>query len=369
MYQNNERVSTSQMVSIFILTIVGTGILTLPRSLVEAVGTDGWIVILLGGILTAGLVYLIGCIISRLPGKNYLEILAATITKPVAYVVTGIFIIYALVLNSLLIRIFGEVVKMFLLIRTPIEVIMFSMMLTSIYLVRRGIETLGRMAEMLLPIIIIVNLPLFLLTIQGTDFSNLLPVFQTPFLDIIKAIPIPFFSFLGFEVMLVFGLFYNKPNMAPKSGVYTIVIVTILYLFLNTMVLLRFGKNQIAHMIWPTLSLFKTIEFPGLFIENVEAVVMTLWVSIVFMSVAPFYLSNTLLISHFTGTKDHNMFALPLLPIMYFISLFPDSMASTYYYLDIFTKYASTFIVIVVPIAVLISLAIRKGIGKEGKNV
>ena len=368
MYQNNEKISTSQMVSILILIIVGTGILTLPRSLAETVGTDGWIVIFLGGVITTALVYLMSLIIKKMPGKNYMEILTETITKPVAYIVVGIFILYTLILNSFLLRIFGEVIKMFLLLRTPIEVIMFAMLLTCIYLVRRGIETLGRLAELLLPVIILINLPLFLLTIQGTDFSNLLPLFQTPLLDLIKAIPIPFFSFLGFEIMLVFGVFYNKPSMAPKSGIYTMVIVTFFYLFLNTMVLARFGIYQTKHLIWPTLSLFKTIEFPGLFIENVESVVMVMWVSIVFMSIAPFYLSNTLLIAHITDSKDHNMFALPLLPLMYFISLYPDSMAATYHYLDIFTKYASTFIAIIVPVLVLIVLAIKKR-RKEEKNV
>jgi len=368
MYQNNEKVSTSQMVSIFILTIVGTGILTLPRSLAEAVGTDGWIVILLGGVITTALVYLMSYIVKKLPGMNFMEILTETVTKPVAYVLAGVFILYSLVLNSLLLRIFGEVIKMFLLLRTPIEVIMFSMLLTCIYLVRRGIETLGRLAELLLPIIILLNIPLFLLTIQGTNLSNLLPLFQTPVLDLIKAVPISFFSFLGFELILIFGVFYNKPELAPKSGVYTMIMVTLFYLFLNSMVLASFGTYQTRHLIWPTLSLFKTIEFPGLFIENVESVVMVVWVSIVFMSIAPFYLSKALLLAQISGLRNHNMFALPLLPIMYFISLYPDSMAATYEYLDIFTKYASTFIAIVVPILILMALLIRKGFGKEGKN-
>lgn len=368
MYQNNEKISTSQMISILILMIIGTGILTLPQGLAEAVGTGGWLVILIGGILTTLLLYLKGFIIKYLPGKDYLEILSKTLSKPIAYVIIFIFTIYALVLNALLLRIFGEVIKMFLLIRTPIEVIMFAMLLICVYLIRRGIETIGRLAELMLPIIILVTVPLFLLTVQGTDFTNLLPLFNTPLPDIVKAIPIPVFSFLGFEIMLIFGVFYNKPEKAPISGAISMGIVTLLYLFLNTMVLARFGKYQTQHLIWPTLSLFKTIEFPGLFIENVESVVMVLWVFVVFMSIAPFYFANVLLIGNLVGTKNNIMYALPLLPIMYFVSLFPDSMAETYYYTDLLTKYVSTFIVIIVPMAVLISLAIQRRFKKEGKN-
>ncbi len=368
MFQNNEKVSPSQLASVIILTMVGTGILTLPRALADEVGTDGWLVILFSGAISMLLLYAMGYIVKKLPGKNYLEILSATLTKPVAYVLVFLFIIYSIVLNSFLIRIFGEVIKMFLLFYTPIEVIMFTMLLTSIYLVRRGIETLGRLAEFMLPIVIILNVPLFLLTLQGTDFSNLLPVFQTPIKDLVMAIPTALFSFLGYEIMLVFGVFMNKPNKAPRSGIWTIGIVTVFYLFLNAMVLSRFGVQQTTHLIWPTLSLFKTIEFPGLFIENVEVVVMTMWVFIVFMSVAPFYLSNVILIANFAGVKNHNLFALPLLPLIYFISLFPDSMAATYYYLDIIARYGATLVVIIVPLLVLIALLIRLRRKEEGNN-
>ncbi len=368
MFQNNEKISTSQLVSTLILTIVGTGILTLPRVLADEVGADGWLVILMAGGVSAALLYIKGYIVKKLPGKSYLEILTITLTKPIAYIIVFLFIVYSIILNAFLIRIFGEVIKMFLLFYTPIEVIMFSMLLTTIYLVRRGIETMGRLAELMLPIVILFNIPLFLLTLQGTDFSNLLPVFQTPIKDLVMAIPTPLFSFLGYEIILVFGVFMNKPSKATKAGVWTIGIVTFFYLFLNAMVLARFGVKQTIHLIWPTLSLFKTIEFPGLFIENVEVVVMTMWVFIVFMSVAPFYLSNVVLIANLTGAKNHNMFALPLLPLIYFIALFPDSMAATYYYLDIFAKYAATFIIIIVPILVLIALLIRKRGKEESKN-
>ncbi|KAB3532481.1 GerAB/ArcD/ProY family transporter [Alkaliphilus serpentinus] len=368
MYQNNDKISISQITSILILTLVGTGILTLPQALAEEAATNGWIIIIVGTLSALLVAFLHSYIVKSFPGKGLFEILEATLGKPVAHIIGAIFSLYFIVINSFLLRIFGEVVKMFLLFRTPIEVIMFFMLATNIYLVRRGIETLARLAELLLPLILIPSLVLFLLTIQGTDFSNLLPVFQLSVGDIIKALPIVFFSFLGFDLILVFGRFVKPEKNISKAMAISILVVGLLYVFLNTITLARFGVEQTVHLIWPTLTIFKTIEFPGLFIENVEAIVMVLWVFIVFMSMAPLFLGATITLSNSMNIREHGFLALPLIPIIYFISLFPDSVTEAYYYLDYFTKFIATSIIVIIPLIIAMVIVFKRGIRKEDQG-
>lgn len=365
MFQNNDKISLSQLGNIIALTTVGTGILTLPRNLAEAARTDGWLVLVIGTLLVTFFTYLQSYIIKKLPMKTFQEITTMVLPKAVAKIYILLLIIYFAVLNGFLLRIFGEVVKMFLLYSTPLEVIILSVALVAVYLARKGIEPMGRMAELLRPLITLLSLILFGLVLQEIRFSNLLPVFNTDPLVIIKAVPLVLFSFLGFELLLVFGGFVVNHEHITKVIPLEIASVGLYYLLLNTLTLLVFGDHQIIRLIWPTLSLFKTIEFPGLFIENVEVFVMGFWVFLVFMSIAPFLLGKVLLLAQLFETKEHNFFALPLIPILYFFSLLGDNIVEAYQVLDRFVSYASPIIAFVLPAILLAILTVKKKFGRE----
>jgi len=369
MYKNNDMISPGQFAHILILTVVGTGILTLPRELADGVGPDGIFVLLLSALFTLVAANIIGYIIKRFPGKGYFEILTICFTKPIAYIITLLFVVYALLINAFIIRVFGEVIKMFLLIKTPIELIIFSILIITAFLARGGIEPLGRMAELLFPMIVIPALLLFLLAAADVNLTNLLPVFQASPLEIIRAVPAGFLSFAGFEFVLIFGKYLNKPEKATKAMSIGIGVVSLIYLIIYIVTLGVFGRYQMNHLIWPTLTVFKVISFPGLFIDNIESLVMVIWIFIVFMSIAPMHLSKTILLGDLLKLRERDFLALPIVPILYLIALIPDSLAETYEYMGPFSNYAITFFSIVIPVIILILSVFRKNKGREsGSN-
>lgn len=365
MFKNNDKIASGQMAYIFMLMIIEVSILTQPRELTENLGPDGLFVLLVAGLIALVFAYVVGYIVKSFPGKSYIEILTICFTKPVAYIITFLFIVHVLVVNGFLVRIFGEVIKMFLLIRTPIEVIIFSLLLIAAYAARNGIEAIGRLAELLFPLIMIPALILFGLVAVDADFSNLLPVFQASPIELVKAVPPSFFTFGGFEFILVFGVFLKDPKKAPKLMTIGIGVVLFVYIFIFGVTVAGFGTDQLAHMIWPTMSIFKTIDFPGLFIENVEGLVMVIWIFLVFMSTAVILLVKTILVGNLLRLRERDFFALPLVPIIYLIALFPQSLAETYEYMGPFSTYSVTFFAFIIPLFIAISLGIRKIRGRE----
>ncbi|KAB3540958.1 GerAB/ArcD/ProY family transporter [Alkaliphilus pronyensis] len=368
MFSNNDKISPSQIANVLVLMMLGTGILTLPRTLTEAAATDWWIVLIIGGLGITLIAIAQAYIVKSFPGKSYMEIISATLSKPVAYIYIIFLVLFLIILNGFLVRILAEVVKMFLLLATPLEVIILSLLLVIVYLVRQGIEALGRLAELLLPIILVLSLVLVALTIGNSDYTNLLPVFQISFTDVVKALPVVLFSFLGFEFVLIFGTYVNKTNELTKYTGGAVLVILFLYIILNLATILTFGTVQITHLIWPTLSLFKTIEFPGLFIENVEALVMALWVIIVFMSIAPVLLAKVVLLTDLIKGKEFNYLALPLIPLIYFVSLVGDNLAEAYMLLDMFTLYAATIVAFIFPTLILIAMLVKKKLKREGST-
>ena len=360
MYHNNDNISSSQLRNIIILTIVGSGVLTLPRELVEEVGTDGWLLLILGALASMVITFLHGYIVRAFPKKSYFEILSITLTKPVAYLVFIVFFVYLIGISGFIVRIFGEVVKMFLLPRTPIEVIIITILGVVAYSTRKGVEPLGRIAEILLPIVIVLALVLFTLTFANADLGRLLPAMRTPPMDFIRSIPSVFFTFAGYELLLIFAFFLNKREDSVKIGSQAILVVLVFYMVLNFSVLSNFGAYQIQHLVWPTISVFKAIEFPGAFIENVEVLVMAIWVFAIFTTLVPLYLGGTITLSNMFKVREHNYFVLPLLPIVYFMSLFSDNLPQVYEQLGLFSRYTVYTVSLVTPILVLLSMKIRR---------
>lgn len=368
MFQNNDRISIAQITNILILAMVGVGILNLPRRLVEEARTDGWMILLLGGIIAIGFSALHGYIIKSFPGRSYFEIVSLTLTKPVAYLATLYFFLYFLGITGFVARVFSDVIRTYALPQTPKEIIVLGILLAAVYLNRKGIEVLGRLADLILIPMGIVIVFLFAMSWPQVELANLLPVFQTPFMTIIKGLPYVFFSFLGFETLLVFGMFLQEPKKSIKVGPVAIFAVLMLYILINTSVLGNFGETAIQNLVWPFLTNFETIELPGAFIENVGVVVMSIWIFTIFMTITPMYLGGNYMITQLFQGKEHSYLGLPLLPFIFFISQWPDTVADVYENIGTFTDYTGYGLAIILPLMIVASIAIKRRKVEDNKG-
>lgn len=365
--QNNDTISINQMIFILMLTMVGTGILTLPRNLAEVVPYDQWIILLAGGLLALSIALIHGSIVKLSPNKQYFQILCDALTKPVAYVIGFAYIIYLTVFIALITRTFGEVIKAFLLAKTPIEVINVSILAVSVYLARRGIEVLARMMEFIFPIIILFSIFIFGLSFLDSDVLNLLPVFKIEFNDIIKGLPVTLTSFVGFEMILFFGGYLDKPQNAMKSY-RAIIAVLCFYVLVVVATFAQFGPIQMKYLVWPTIDLFYTIRLPGLFIENVQVIVMGLWIFAIFSTIAPMHLAAVTMAESLTKSKDQAYLAAPFLPIIYFISIVPENISENYEMISKYTNYSSSIMIFAIPLIILVSLVIQKKLRREAQS-
>ncbi|AOY75179.1 GerAB/ArcD/ProY family transporter [Clostridium formicaceticum] len=365
MFLNNDKISTPHMINIMILNMVGVGILTLPRDLTEGAGTDGWIILIIGGLVTMGFSALYGYIVKSFPGKSYFEIASLTLTKPIAYLVGIYFTIYFIGMTAFVTRIFVDVIRTYVLVRTPKEVILLSILFLAVYLNRKGIEVLGRLAELLIIPLAVAIFLLFAVSWGKFEAANLLPIFQISFKEVLQGIPLVFFSFLGFEVILVFGMFLNQPKKSVKAAPIAVFVVLLLYLLINTSVMGNFGDNQVQRLIWPLLTNFENVDLPGAFIENVGVVVMSVWVFTVFTTISPMYLAGNLLIAQLLQGREHNYIALSLMPVIYLVSQWSDSVSDTYQYVEMLTNYIGYGVMIIIPMVILLITVVKGRHRKE----
>jgi spore germination protein len=87
----------------------------------------------------------------------------------------------------------------------------------------------------------------------------------------------------------------------------------------------------------------------------------------VFLLINAYLFFSGLLIKKVINLKEQNFLILPLIPIVYLISLLPDNIVETYKWIGIMTRYVSILFLLPIPLILLV-VAKMRGLGKTTNN-
>jgi spore germination protein len=263
--------------------IIGVGVLTLPRALAEETNAfDGWMSIILGGIIAGFFAWVLAKLASRFPGKTFFEYTSLIVSRPIACMVTFFMSGYFLLFVAYEIRSVGTIAKLYLFERTPVEVITLVFLLVTVYAVSGARVGVIRLNLLFFPIVLLIILFVFLFTTDLLQKENLKPFFTTNPMSILKGTQQTVYSFLGFEILLFYTAFMKRPKDAPKAAIIGILIPTILYLAIFLFTIGVFTNVGTKNLIYPTIELAKEVEVPGGFFERVESMFFVIWLMTIF---------------------------------------------------------------------------------------
>jgi spore germination protein len=361
---DRDKITSNQLMAIMISLLIGIGILSLPRTVTEEAGPDGWLLVLAGGII----VIIISVIISKLgimfSGQTVVEYSKAVVTKPLGILFSLGLFVYFVFFTAFEARVFSEITKQFLLDRTPTEAIVVTILISSTYLVRQDLATIGRMGEMLVPVFIIIPFLFLIPAIPEMDLTNLLPFMGTSPVRLLAGMGTIVTSYLGFETLLLFQPLMSRPQDAGKAMAVAMTAVMLVYILMVIATVSIFGVFEVQRLIWPTFSVFRAIKIPGAFMENVHGVIMAIWVVTVYMTLSIFFFAGVTTMGRLLALKEHSFMVLPLAFIIYFLAMMPDNIAVLYEYLDMFSIYLGVPFGFVLPLVIYITARVR-GMGKE----
>ncbi|HOK43930.1 MAG TPA: endospore germination permease [Thermoclostridium caenicola] len=183
---------------------------------------DAWLAIIIGG--TGGaLLMLIYAAISLLnPSKTLVEILKEKMGKVLGSIIAVLYIWYFIHLASLVFRDFGEFICTVTFPETPMTVLISIFALGVVYGVNGGVEVMGRMGELLVPIIPTFILIVSVSLITVNDFTAFLPVLENGMGPVLKA-ALSYITFPFGETVAFLMLF---PNLNRKEKLKKIVFVS-----------------------------------------------------------------------------------------------------------------------------------------------
>ncbi|MEJ8547764.1 endospore germination permease [Brevibacillus borstelensis] len=286
-----------QMTSIITSTLIGVGILTLPRTTTEKMLEAGWLAPILGSIFAFFVIWLIAVLSRRFPGLTFIQYspivwgghehsrLGFWLSLPWILIFIGVLFVSTAITS----RIFGEVVVTAVLQDTPLEVIIVSMFVLAVFLCLHELDTLARVNEILFPLILFPVLFIAFASFQKAEWNNILPLIRVPLKTAIMGSFETSYSFHGYEIMLIFFAFAHGDTGKVKAGFYGIGISVFVYTLIVLAGIVVFGYEELQKVTWPTLELVKTTQVPGLILERLESAFLAVWVAAVFTTVANGY--------------------------------------------------------------------------------
>lgn len=362
---NKEFITPYGLFATIVVTVIGVGVFSLPREVTTNAGTDGWIVTLIAGIINYILIYITLKVIHNNNYNKLSDILQMNFGRLIGSILALIFIVYNVFSVSIGMRVFIEVIKMYLLQRTPTEFLIIVTILTGLYLVRGEMECLIKFNEISFWVMFIPIILVFLLTLNRTDFTNILPIFNSTPDQYVKAVRTTIYSFGGIEIVYLVLPFMKEKKSIPKIALRSIAFITLFYVVIVIFCLAVFAKEQTKTLLWPTITMIKSINIPGSFIERWEGVVMALWVIFYFTTfINSYYISSDVLKDMFR-LHDIKLSSALIVPFIYAIALYPENIAELYNISSNVTPYLATFSSLILPLILFLRRPSRKEV-KEG---
>ena len=360
MFTHNGKISIRQATILLILQMFNVTILLLPKLAVSFVGRNGYVLPIVAIIF--GIIYVL-CICGltkKFPEDTLVEFTPKILPKWIAMIICYVFMIKILITTGLELRMFGEIIGQVMLPRTPLPVIMLVLLLTVAYLVKSGAEATARMGEVLIYFAFIPLALVFLYTFRGADYRQLMPFFQMTFSDTGWGAFFISLSFMPIEFMLMMTGLMEKPNKAMKPAMAAMIIVAILEAGVILLTISGIGLGEVERQVWPVLTLMQSIQGAASVMENHEIFMMTGWTLSIFMFISSGVYFASLIGSRTFKFKRENLFVLPLVPIVYFIAIWPRSLIETYHYYLAFQRYFGVWFLMPIPLVLLIIAKVRR---------
>jgi spore germination protein len=320
-----DQISTVQTVMIISNFILGAGILTLPRTVTEKTQTpDAWISVIISGLITMLIGLIMVKLCKRFPNQSLYQFSQIIIGKWLGSFFSLIIVSYYIVVSSFGVRAMAETTRLFLLQGTPVWAILMPFLWIGLYLILGGINSIGRMFEIIFPITIIFFMIVMLLGIRIFEIDNIRPVMGLGIKPVLKGLASTSFSFGGFEVILLIFFFMKKKNQATKATLIAIAIPIIFYAITLIMVVGALSVSGVVTQTWPVLTFVRSFEITGFFFERFDSLLLVIWIMQLFATYTISFFAAVLGLSQLFG-KDIQTVSFWILPFIFFIAMVPTN--------------------------------------------
>ncbi|MEK4354549.1 endospore germination permease [Paenibacillus sp. FSL R5-0475] len=343
---NKEMIPTGHAISIAVLFTVGTSIF---MGVPEESGNSNWISVLLAMVLVVPLLLIYARLHLIFPGKDLFDMLIAVFGKVIGRFISCLYIWYAFHLGALVLNVFGEFSKTVALTETPMLAPMLCLGLLGVWVVKSGIEVLGRSAKLLLLFTVAVEIVILTLAISKLEYHYFLPLFDKGWHPVVSD-TLGLFSFPFAEIVIFLGAFssLSGKSSAKKILLGNVLISGVVILIVTLRNLLMLGPEVLSGQYFPSYVSAGRINV-GDFLTRIEASSAVAFVITTFIKASVCLYVASIGLAKAFKLKSYRSVVLQIGLLMIYLAdfVYKDIMEMQYFSYHIYKIYAFPFQVII----------------------
>lgn len=306
--------------------VLGVGVLTLPRQMAEVThDADGWVSIIAAGIVLIVFAWIAAKLASSFPGMSFTDYAAQLVGRSAAVVLTCLFALSFLLVAAFEVSALSKIAMQYLFVRTPIEIIALTFLLTVVYAVAGSRVALLRLNVLFTPVVLLIVLLVMGLNLGYAEVGNLKPFLTTSWTGYMRGFNETLMSLAGFHILLFYVSLMDRPKRAPKMAIKGMIFPVIAYLIIYIMAIAMFGQTTARDMAYPTIEMAKEVHVPGEFFERFESLFFTIWIMTIFNTTVMSYDLVIMSLSSVFKSIRKITWVLILAPVIMVLSMLPET--------------------------------------------
>jgi spore germination protein AB len=279
-----ERLQISPFMAAYVVVAmqIGVGALGFQRIIAKDAGNDAWLSVIGAGLLTHIFVWMMYKICETVEG----DVIRANVYvfgKIIGNSINTVFIIYFIITCSVVVGELIEIIRTWMFLDFSPLWFAVVYLLLGIYIVFGGFRAVAGISFFgkIIPSYLVFS---FGYALKYGNVSNLFPILDHSFSQMVKSGYNMSLSYLGFEVLLFIYPFIKKPEQSKKWVHIGLLATTFIYTGLAVITFLYFPPRLLDRSIWPTLEIWKIVRLP--FVERFEYLGIANWALLILPNVA-----------------------------------------------------------------------------------
>lgn len=316
--------TSRQLLVILITVIMAMNSFTAPRTVAEQAGRDGWLSMILAGVWSMLVAVAAVRLASLFPRQSPNGWIPQLLGLWVGKLFLSFYILFVLLSAAWTLRVFSDVLRIYLLPSTPAEVIIFSLLLCVLYLASYGINPMARVTDILFLVGIVPGSILIVAFQTDKNLGELLPVMAEGFLPVVQGIMPALPLYHGWMIAIYLVQFMDTPKEATRAVAVALAALALFFTSGYVLAIATFGPLELQYLLYPVVELVREMEGIKGFIEKLDLLFLIAFIIGIFVSVTFTCYVSALAASQFLGLRDHRPLLLSLLPLLYFLALLPS---------------------------------------------
>jgi len=270
------KISAAQLAMMMYATIIGTVILSVPSVIGKYAKNDLWISPIWAALFGMIAVFTSYRLYQFYPKLTFIQYIPRIIGRIPGKLLGLSYLFFYLVMNGHGVRIYADFIVGTSLPFTPMLVIVSTMIFICSLAARGGIESIGRASQIVIPFYVITFLILNAFLLPDMKPERLLPVLENGLAPSIRGALTPQ-GWFAETLLISFVLPYlSNGDKIMKWGWMSVIFAMSTLVVTNLTVLFMYG-SELSRLTYPLLSATRYISYADFF-ENVESVIVAIWV-------------------------------------------------------------------------------------------